>query len=115
MKAHHIDTHLLVPRSSAKVKVKVKYQGHVSQKMGVLGALVFHKHILFSFGKGLTVYQTKNFGIYYLRDDKIIRMTISVLNLLGEKTLCGKEKMLVCNNLSFSRNVFLKNQFLQGS
>ena len=45
MKAHLIDTHLLVPRSSAKVKVK--YQGHVSQKMGVSGALVFHKHILF--------------------------------------------------------------------
>ena len=45
MKAYLIDTHLLVPRSSAKVKVK--YQGHVSQKMGVLGAFVFHKHILF--------------------------------------------------------------------
>ena len=43
MKAHLTDTHLLVPRS----KVKVKYQGHVSQKMGVSGALVFHKHILF--------------------------------------------------------------------
>ena len=28
-------------------KVKVKYQDHVSQKMGVSGALVFHKHILF--------------------------------------------------------------------
>ena len=45
MKAHLIDTHLLVSRSFAKVKVK--YQGHVSQKMGVLGALVFHKHNLF--------------------------------------------------------------------
>ena len=47
MKAHLIDTHLLVSRSSAKVKVK--YLGHVSQKMGVSGALVFHKHILFPF------------------------------------------------------------------
>ena len=47
MKAHLIDTHLLVPRSRSSAKVKVKYQGHVSQKMGVLGALVFHKHILF--------------------------------------------------------------------
>ena len=47
MKAHLIDTHLLVPRSSSSAKVKVKYQGHVSQKMGVSGALVFHKHILF--------------------------------------------------------------------
>ena len=47
MKAHLIDTHLVVPRSSSSAKVKVKYQGHVSQKMGVSGALVFHKHILF--------------------------------------------------------------------
>ena len=47
MKAHLIDTHLLVPRPRSYAKVKVKYQGHVSQKMGVSGALVFHKHILF--------------------------------------------------------------------
>ena len=47
MKAHLIDTHLLVSRSSAKVKVK--YQGHDSQKMGVSGALVFHKHIFVFF------------------------------------------------------------------
>ena len=47
MKAHLIDTHLLVQRSRLSAKVKVKYQGHVSQKMGVSGALVFHKHILF--------------------------------------------------------------------
>ena len=45
MKAHLIDTHFLVPRSSAKVKVK--YHGNVSQKIGVLGTLVFHKHIFF--------------------------------------------------------------------
>ena len=47
MKAHLIDTHLLVPRSRSSAKVKVKYRGHVSQKMDVLGAFVFHKHILF--------------------------------------------------------------------
>ena len=47
MKVHLIDTHLLVPRSRSSAKVKVKYQGNVSQKMGVLGAVVFHKHILF--------------------------------------------------------------------
>ena len=46
MKAHLIDTHLLVSRSRSSAKVKVKYQGHVSQKMGVSGALVFHKRIL---------------------------------------------------------------------
>ena len=50
MKAHLIDTHLLVPRSRSFAKVKVKYQGHVSQKMGVSGALVCHKHILFQNG-----------------------------------------------------------------
>ena len=47
MKADLINTHLLVPRSRSSAKVKVKYQGHVSQKMGASGALVFHKHILF--------------------------------------------------------------------
>ena len=47
MKAHLIDTHLLVPRSRSSAKVKVRDQGHVSQKMGISGALVFHKHILF--------------------------------------------------------------------
>ena len=38
---------LLIMRSRSSAKVKVKYQGHVSQKMGVSGALVFDKHILF--------------------------------------------------------------------
>ena len=47
MKAHFINTHLLVTRSRSSAKVKVKYQGHVSQKMGVSWALVFHKCILF--------------------------------------------------------------------
>ena len=32
------------------IKVKVKYQGYISQKLAVLGALVFHKHILFTKG-----------------------------------------------------------------
>ena len=58
MKAHLIDTHLLVPRSRSSAKVKVKYQGNVSQKMGVSGALVFHKHILFSSSNALTLYHT---------------------------------------------------------
>ena len=47
MKAHLIDSHLLVSRSRSSAKVKVKCQGTVSQKMGVSGALVFHKNILF--------------------------------------------------------------------
>ena len=33
--------------ASAGTKVKVEYQGYISQKMAVSGALVFHKHILF--------------------------------------------------------------------
>ena len=47
MKAHLTNIHLLVPRSRSSANVKVKYQDHVSHKMGVSGALVFHKHILF--------------------------------------------------------------------
>ena len=39
MKAHLIDTHLLLPRSSAMVTVK--YQGHISQKWQCQGHLCF--------------------------------------------------------------------------
>ena len=60
MRAHLIDTHLQVPRSSSSAKVKVKYQGHVSEKMAVSGALVFPKtHLVFSVWAGL------NFCIIY--------------------------------------------------
>ena len=48
MKAYLINVHLLVPRSRSSAKVKVKYKGHISQKMTVSGAFVFHKHILFN-------------------------------------------------------------------
>ena len=55
MKAHLINMHLLVPRSRSSAKIKVKYKGYISQKMAVLGAFVFHKHILF-----LTVIREKD-------------------------------------------------------
>ena len=48
-KAHLINTHLLGPRSKSSAKVKVEYQGYISKKIAVSGALVFHKHILFLF------------------------------------------------------------------
>ena len=46
MKAHLIDTHLLVPRSGSSAKVKVKYQDHVSQKMGVSGGISISQTLL---------------------------------------------------------------------
>ena len=55
MKAHLIDTHPLGPRSRSSAKVKVKYQGHVSEKMGVSGALVFHKHISFTLSVQISI------------------------------------------------------------
>ena len=48
MKAHLIDTHLLVQRSRSSAEVKVKYQGHISLKIAFSGALMIHKHVLFS-------------------------------------------------------------------
>ena len=48
MKAHLSDTHPLVPRSRSSAKVYVKYQGHVSQKMGVSGGItVSQTHLVF--------------------------------------------------------------------
>ena len=60
MKAYLIDTHLLVPRSRSSAKVKVKYQGYVSQKMGVLGAYVSQTHLVNHVADDfiLTLYQT---------------------------------------------------------
>ena len=67
MKAHLIDAHLLVPSSRSSAKVKVKYQGHGSQKMGFSGALAFHKHILFFVMGDRARYRTKhilNYGYF---------------------------------------------------
>ena len=46
MKADLINTHLLVPRSRSSAKVKVKYQGHVSQKKGVWGGISVSTHLV---------------------------------------------------------------------
>ena len=48
MKANLIDTHLLVPRSRSSAKVKVKYPGHVSEKMGVSGHYCSQTHLVFN-------------------------------------------------------------------
>ena len=56
MKAHLIDTHLLVPRSRSSAKVKVKYQGDVSQKMGGgEGISVSQTHLVQKVIRGLVV------------------------------------------------------------
>ena len=39
MKAHPMDTHLLIPRSRSSAKVRVKYQGYISQKNGHFGGI----------------------------------------------------------------------------
>ena len=49
MKAHLIDTRLLVPRSRLSAKVKVKYKGYISQKMAVVavwGIRVSQTHLV---------------------------------------------------------------------
>ena len=65
MKAHLINTHLLVPRSRSSAKVKVKYQGLVSQKIGVLGGISLSQtHLVFNlcyFLKTLKEKSSENF------------------------------------------------------
>ena len=41
MKAHLVDTHVLVPRSRSSGKVKVKYQGHIPEKQPFWGHQCF--------------------------------------------------------------------------
>ena len=62
--------HLLVPRSRSSAKVKVKYKGYISQKMAVLGAFLFRKHILFVFLKMTCLMEgfekNHNFSQFYM-------------------------------------------------
>ena len=56
MKAYLIDTHLPVPRSRSSAKIKVKYQGHVSQKNGCFGGIsVPQTHLVFLFPEVLPI------------------------------------------------------------
>ena len=51
MKSHLIDTHPLVQRSRSSAKVKVKYQGHISQKKNdrFRGTSVSQTHLVYLF------------------------------------------------------------------
>ena len=61
MKAHLIDTHLLTPKSRSSSKVKVKYQGHVSQKMGVSGGIsISRTHLGLLSANAVNLDQSKN-------------------------------------------------------
>ena len=61
MKAHLIDTHLLTPRSRSSSKVKIKYQGHVSQKMGVSGGIsISQTHLGLLSANAVSLDQSKN-------------------------------------------------------
>ena len=82
MKAHLINTHLLVPRSRSSAKVQVKYQGHVSLKMGVSGALVFHKRILVFF---LTRVFTQNYSFA----EKLWHQVVALLSLFSHNIFEG--------------------------
>ena len=79
MSIHCDKTFLMVPNSRSPVKVKVEYQGHISQKLAVAGALVFHRHrhLVFFFlahdsvasyreSGILTLSQTTNFKLFQI-------------------------------------------------
>ena len=68
MKAHLINTHLLVSRSRSSAKVKIEYKGYISQKIAVWGAFVFHKHILFFFKMTPVLFQGALWGYVALCD-----------------------------------------------
>ena len=49
MKAHLINTHLLVPRSRSSAKVKIEYQSYISQKNGRFGGItVSQTHLVYT-------------------------------------------------------------------
>ena len=66
MKAHLINTHLLVSRSSAKVKVK--YKGYISQKIAVWGHSCFTNTSCFFFKMTPVLFQGAVSGYVALCD-----------------------------------------------
>ena len=75
MEAHLINTHLLVPRSGSSAKVNIKYQGHISQKMGFIGGIsVSQTHLV-------TLYvRVENMGIGEMLVMSISSFFINVFN-----------------------------------
>ena len=76
MVAYLINMHLLVPRSSAKVKVK--YKGYISQKIAVSGVFMFHKHILF------VLFNLSSANAFSLVWSKILSHGNGLQNLVGD-------------------------------
>ena len=79
MKEYLINMHLLVTRSTSSAKVKVKYKGYISQKMAILGAFMFHKHILFvNISEGVDVNVTPDKRQVFMEGEKILLATVKV-------------------------------------
>ena len=69
MKAHLINTSLLVPKSRSSAKVKVKYKGYISQKNGHFG--------------GIHVSQTHLAITYKLSSTNVFNLDRSMFSLHG--------------------------------
>ena len=93
----------MVPRSRSSSKFKVKYNGYISQKMAILGAFVFHKHILFS--SGTIVYVPKEGS----SSDKVTVIWDSGRELRYRAGVDGKYDLCLLDNsptgLNFARNL----------
>ena len=127
MKAHLIDTHLLVPRSRSSAKVKVKYQDHVSQNMGVSGGIsISQTHLVFFFQFGTLfpefykyLAHSKYSLFSSLTDITFLDWPITTLEMNKGMSFKGQKKNIVgkieqpfgkirqtCNIFSFFHNIF---------
>ena len=126
MKAHLIDTYLLIPRSRSSAKVKVKYQGHVSLKMGVSGGISIsqtHLVLLFAnalnldqlkimlFDKGLTLSQITNFGLFQTK--RVLQARISNFLKMAESFPNGVENTEGKGEIAHHEQFFLFSQLFQ--
>ena len=80
MKAYLIHMHLLLPSSRSSAKIKVKYNGYISQKMAASGAFVFHKHILLKLV--IVWYGAKHFLNDLLTSKAVIDHRLSVAEMV---------------------------------
>ena len=101
MKAHLINTHLLVPRSRSSAKVTVKYKGYISQKMAVWGGIhVSQTHFVYVKYFNLKYLDIKSLICYaYIRNHletvkiRLYRMCCLIFNLYWPRMRCFSTKI----------------------
>ena len=78
MKAYLINMHLLVPRSKSSAKVKVKWKGYISQKIGCFGGIHVSQTHLVTIALASSLCKNSHFVISVITEDIYLKVGVCV-------------------------------------